>query len=182
MTNQASDSHGFTLPELLVAMLIFTIIVGAIYNVFDLHNRMAARQEETTSMQQELLAAMSQMTYDLRMCGLSHANNAFTYATATEFHCWIGDREIAYQINNNTLRYHNDMTKNGTYQPAAENIGALQFSYFAENGTQIVNPQANRGAIRAVEINATAISSPQRAALQISNRTMSTRIVVRNVR
>lgn len=181
----SSTSRGFTLPELLVAMFIFTIIIAAIYNVFDLHNRMAARQEETTSMQQELLAAMSQMTYDLRMCGFSTSNDprvAFTRATNTEIQCWIGGREIAYQINDNTLRYHHDMTEGGGYQPAAENIGDLQFSYFTENGTQIANPNANLAAIRSIEISATATSSPRRAGLQIGNRTMSTRVHVRNVR
>lgn len=66
MNNQ---EKGFTLVELLVTMAIMGLIVAGIYNLFDVHNRMAAKQEETTLMQQELLSLMVMMSDELRMCG-----------------------------------------------------------------------------------------------------------------
>jgi prepilin-type N-terminal cleavage/methylation domain-containing protein len=65
------DQSGLTLVELLVAIVMFSIIVTGIYNVFRVHNLMAAKQEETTLMQQELLSTMVQISEDLRMCGYS---------------------------------------------------------------------------------------------------------------
>jgi prepilin-type N-terminal cleavage/methylation domain-containing protein len=60
-----------TLPELLVAMAISAVIVSAAFALFKVHHAMALKQDETTLMQQELGAAMTQMTEELRMCGYS---------------------------------------------------------------------------------------------------------------
>ena len=73
------DQSGLTLVELLVAIVMFSIIVTGVYNVFRVHNFMAAKQEETTLMQQELLSAMVQITEDLRMCGYSPTEGSFGF-------------------------------------------------------------------------------------------------------
>jgi len=62
---------GLTLVETLVAMAISSLIVGAIYSLFQTHHRIAARQSQTTLMQQELLSAISLISEELRMCGFS---------------------------------------------------------------------------------------------------------------
>ncbi|NLV96695.1 MAG: type II secretion system protein [Desulfovibrionales bacterium] len=82
MNNQ---EKGFTLVELLVTMAIMGLIVAGIYNLFDVHNRMAAKQEETTLMQQELLSLMVMMSDELRMCGFTanaSAKDAKTFGFA----------------------------------------------------------------------------------------------------
>lgn len=66
-----SLQSGMTLAELLVAMTISTIIVIAAYAIFRTHHIIAMKQEETTLMQQELLAATAQIAEELRMCGYS---------------------------------------------------------------------------------------------------------------
>lgn len=60
-----------TLPELLVAMAISAVIVTAAFALFGAHHATALKQDETTLMQQELVAAMTQMAEELRMCGYS---------------------------------------------------------------------------------------------------------------
>lgn len=60
-----------TLVEILVAMTMAGVITAAIATLFQVHHRMAMKQEETTLMQQELLAATSQIADELRMCGYS---------------------------------------------------------------------------------------------------------------
>lgn len=60
-----------TLIEILVATAIAGVITAAITTLFQVHHRMAMKQEETTLMQQELLAATSQIAEELRMCGYS---------------------------------------------------------------------------------------------------------------
>lgn len=67
------------------------------------------------------------------------------------------------------------------WQPAAINIGELRFVYFDADGNQIANPSANLDSIRIVEITATAVPSQARAGLGIGNRTMTTRILCRNL-
>ena len=68
---------GLTIAELLVAMVVSAIIIGAAYALFRTHHRMAIRQEESTLMQQELLAATTQIADELRMCGYSPSGGSF---------------------------------------------------------------------------------------------------------
>lgn len=71
MDDPSRNQAGMTLIETLVAMTITGLIITAIYSLFQVHYRMAIKQEETTLMQQELLAATSLIAEELRMCGYS---------------------------------------------------------------------------------------------------------------
>jgi prepilin-type N-terminal cleavage/methylation domain-containing protein len=62
---------GMTLVETLVAMTISGLIVSAVYSLFQTHHRIAARQSQTTLMQQELHSAAALISEELRMCGFS---------------------------------------------------------------------------------------------------------------
>jgi len=66
-----SNQSGMTLIELLVTMAVSTMLITAIYSLFQTHHHIVLRQEETTLMQQELLSATSQIAEELRMCGYS---------------------------------------------------------------------------------------------------------------
>jgi len=83
MTNvfqKLRGQSGMTLIELLVAMAISALILGAIFALFQTHQRMAIRQSQTALMQQELLSAISLITDELRMCGFSaHAAPSFGF-------------------------------------------------------------------------------------------------------
>ncbi len=66
-----SGQSGMTLVETLVAMALSGLVVGAVYSLFQTHHRIAARQSQTSLMQQELLSAISLISEELRMCGYS---------------------------------------------------------------------------------------------------------------
>ena len=73
--------RGMTLVEILVAMAISSLVISAIYSLFQVHHRIAIKQEETTLMQQELLSATTQIADELRMCGYSaHGADGFGFA------------------------------------------------------------------------------------------------------
>lgn len=187
----ATRQSGMTLPELLISIVIVSIIVTGIYNLFRAHNLMAARQEETTRMQQDLLSAIFQISDDLRMCGYSNtgANLGFnaTATNATSVYCakdptGLGNNtEIGYRYNaaNSEIEYLISATN--TWEPVAEDISELSFVYFDSDGNNFIPINSNIGNIRYVEITATAIASPERTALNIGNRTMTTRVYCRNM-
>ena len=188
------NQSGMTLVEILVAMVMMGIIITGIYNLFRVHNLMAAKQEETTMMQQELLSAMADMTEELRMCGFKPMGNGFFGFNAsgtnqTSVYCTRG-----LSINNNStdiIAYTRNSTNNDLlvyissddeWVAAASNISDLNFIYFNEDGLEISNPTAATvGQIRMIEINATAIPSPERAKLNINSRTMHSRVWLRNM-
>ncbi|WP_084435400.1 PilW family protein [Desulfomicrobium escambiense] len=190
---ERNKEHGMTLVEILVGLVMMGIIVTGIYNLFRVHNLMAAKQEETTMMQQELLTALVDMSEELRMCGfkpMGIGNFGFnaTATNQTSIYCTRGmslnnnsTNIIAYTRNstNHLLVY---MTDDDTWVEAASNISDLRFAYYDANSVEISNPTSgNVDKIRMVEINATATPSPARAALGISNRNMHTRVWLRNM-
>ena len=184
------NQSGMTLVEILVAMAILGVIITGIYNLFRVHNLMAARQEETTLMQQELLSALVQMADDLRMCGYAPDGGPFgfnaTQTNATAVYCTKNatgagnDTQIGYRLDaaNNEIDFF--LNSNATWEATASNIAALNLVYLNNNGT-ILNPATDAANIRYVDITATAIASTERSNLNIGNRTMSTRVYCRNM-
>lgn len=200
-----------TLVELLVAIVMMSIVIAALYNLFRVHNLMAAKQEETTLMQQELLSVMVQMADELRMCGYAPDGGTFgfngTGTTNTSVFCTkdtlnpngVVDNDdnateyAGYRINvesdgtpqaspKNELYEYVPYT-NGTiaWEVVATNIGDLQFTYLDSNGDTIANPATNADSIRTVQITATAVPSARRSELGIGNRTMTTSVLCRNI-
>ena len=64
-----SVKNGFTLLELLVAMLLTVIVSTAIYMVYNSQHKSYTVQEQVSAMQQNLRAAMYFMQRDIRMAG-----------------------------------------------------------------------------------------------------------------
>ena len=63
------SNMGFTIVELLVAMVVALLAMGAIYSTFLNQYRAYRTQEETAEMQQNLRAAMLYMEREIRMAG-----------------------------------------------------------------------------------------------------------------
>jgi len=179
-----------TLVEILVAMVMMGIVLTGLYNLFRVHNLMAAKQEETTVMQQELLSAVVQIAEDLRMCGYtvtSGTSNGFVEiaTNATSVRCTRdpapdGSTQIAYILRpNNTIDWLNASAE---WVTAAENIADLTFVYRDRNGDVIpVNTPEIETDTRFIDITISAAASDERAGLNISNRIMNTRVYCRNM-
>src|SRR5437870_3414376 len=69
--------HGFTLVELLIAMAMSGIVLGAAVNTFITQRRSYALQEQITEMTQVTRAAMELMTQEIRMAGYNPARASF---------------------------------------------------------------------------------------------------------
>lgn len=191
-----TEQSGMTLVEILVTIAILGFIATGIYNIFRVHNIMAARQDETTRMQQELLSIMVMMSDDLRMCGYTPNGGTFgfnaTGTNATAVFCTSDKNGNGVLNANNTnpehLGYRFVGNQIQVFEPqtaawnATSNVFAgLQIRYFNSNATQFVPTAGTIGDIRFVEITATAMASAARANMPIANRTMTTRVYCRNL-
>ncbi|MBW1729721.1 MAG: prepilin-type N-terminal cleavage/methylation domain-containing protein [Deltaproteobacteria bacterium] len=78
---------GFTLVELLVALAISGVVLGAVYSAYSSHQKTYITLSEVSNMEQNLRAAMYYMQTEIRMAGcnpLGTADVGIETATSTE--------------------------------------------------------------------------------------------------
>lgn len=158
---------GFTLVELLVAMVISLVVMGGIYSTYYSQQKSYLAQEQVAAMQQNLRAAMYNIADEIRMAGydatgsnlfglvangsdgrITDANNIyFTLDWDGDGVVDVnGDEQKAFRLNNGNLEKYS--TGAVDWQTVAENIDALNFAYLDEDG----NVTANLSDIRSIEV------------------------------
>jgi len=68
--NHLHSKTGFTLIEMLMALAISSIVMGAIYSVFTITNKNFTTQNVASGVQQSLRSAIGMMSRDIRLAGL----------------------------------------------------------------------------------------------------------------
>jgi len=157
--NQLSNEKGFTLIELMVAVVIALIVMGGTYYAFQFQHRAYITEEKITEMQQNLRAAMLMLERDIRWAGFDptmNANVGFTAAGATGFTFTfladsdgldndsdgtpdeVGELEtVTYDFNDSYGDGDMDIRRStGIVVPVAENIEAIEYWYTLSDGTQ----------------------------------------------
>ena len=136
---------GFTLVELLIAMAISGIVLGAAVNTFLAQRWSYALQEHVTAMTQGTRAALEMVTREVRMAGYNPARTSFDGITYDPTQVQIradlngdGDTADAHE----TIVYaYNPATQqllretDGSSQPIADHIQAFAFDYVDGAGT-----------------------------------------------
>jgi type IV pilus assembly protein PilW len=165
------SSRGFTLTELLIAMVISGIVAGGIYSTFYSQQKSYLAQEQIAAMQQNLRGAMHILGRDIRMAGYNPKSFAtagiqtaqtnsirFTMDITNDAGTGIPDgdtgdpnEDVTYALvdldgDGDTDLGRNDANGGGNHQ-IAENIDALDFVYLDEDG----NPTTIPSKIRAVQ-------------------------------
>jgi len=165
------SNQGFTLTELLVAMIISGVVATGIYSTFYSQQKSYLAQEQIAAMQQNLRGAMHLLGRDIRMAGYDPTGWATTgiqtaQANSIRFTMDITDdagtgtpdgdtgdpnEDITYALvdldgDGDTDLGRNDANGGGNHQ-IAENIDALNFVYLDKDG----NPTATLSDIRAVQ-------------------------------
>lgn len=176
------DDSGFTLIELMLAMLLSVFVLGAIYSVYLNHQKSSTVQNQTAELQQNIRAALYIIERETRMAGYDPTGNAgagITIATNDNFvFTQLADNDLNDNDNDGatdepgellTIDYalydglgDGDLElgrKTGVnYQGVVENIDAIEFLYTLDNGTQSINP-ADPSEVRAVTITVLARAS-----------------------
>jgi len=107
--------HGFTLIELMVAMVIAIVVMAAIFTTFKSQQDSYVIQDQVTRMQQNLRGAMYVMTRDIQMAGYytnfdsGYCNNTDLDADGTDE---LNVRPLIYGVMNNQTV--GDNIKDGT--------------------------------------------------------------------
>ena len=161
------SNQGVTLIELMIAMTIFLLVLGAIYSTFQSQHKSYLMQEEVAAMQQNIRAAMFYMTKEIRMAGCDPTGDAgagivtakansisFTEdirgdADGSDPDGDVGDsnEDITYNLDDSDGDGVDDELDRNN-QTVAQNIDALDFVYLDADG----NTTATLTDIRSVEI------------------------------
>jgi prepilin-type N-terminal cleavage/methylation domain-containing protein len=95
---------GATLIELLVALVICGVVVGAIYRLFVVQTRAYTVQDEVVEIQQTVRSAMEILLRDLRMTGYDDDSAGSTIAIPTPLPV-VADNSITVSYEYNLQRY-----------------------------------------------------------------------------
>ena len=153
MFQNKNNIDGFTLVELLIAMVITGFVMASIYSVYYTQQRSYMTQEQVAAMQQNLRAGMSVMTKDIRMAGFDPVgilpNPAVITADETIFKFYRIDdsgatiETIRYQLFDSGSDSDDDLGRQlntNPQQAIAENIDALNFVYLDGSGVTLATP------------------------------------------
>jgi type IV pilus assembly protein PilW len=105
-------ASGFSLVELLVAMAIGLVVLGAIYSVFTIQNKTFSKQEQIVEMQQNARAAMDMMSREIRMAGYDPTEVNFDSNPSNNF--------SGVTVNASQLQVQADLDGNGAIDTSSE--------------------------------------------------------------
>ena len=172
-------NQGFTMIELLVAMVVALLAMGAIYSTFLNQQKSYVTQQETAAMHQNIRAASFYMEKEIRMAGcdptgsgtpgILSANQTLIRFTEDVTDGAGGDpdgdvtdlnEDITYSLDGNrnlirTINYIDGGGANAVERSVvAQNIDAIDFVYLNNSSppAPIAFPVADPSAIRSVEI------------------------------
>ena len=129
---------GFSLVELLIAIVVSSFMMIAVYVTYTRQQRVYTAQDQVVETQQNLRAALTIMSYELRMAGYDPQRAGFgvTAATASTFAFTSdldedgvldGGESFSYSLNGTDLR------RTSAGAALAENITNLEFCYHLED-------------------------------------------------
>jgi len=145
---------GFTLVELLITLLIFSVASTAIYTSYLTQQKTYIAQSQVTAMQQSIRTGMYHLERELRMAGFDPHNTAkagFLTATANDIEFTADFKKVDGKFNgkidtNEKIRYNlasgdTVLRRNegGGLQALAENIDVIDFVYL-DKDNDVLNP------------------------------------------
>ena len=205
-TRRAISTDGFSLLELLIALAVFSFIVGGIFSNLTQSQTRYQFEQEVAEVQQTARNAADIMEREIKLAGFpiaSYYDSALNWTSANSERVAAGfitlgatnlvfeadlledgivDR-VEYRLNGTTLeRSARDKTAGGgapaaVYQTLATNVTALTFSYLNSSGSATTAPADVRSVGILFNINTTSVDPQNRNRRTI---TVQTRAAVRN--
>ncbi len=110
-------TKAFTLIELMIAMAIFSIILGAIYSVLSMGRTSYYTGDIQIAVQQEARKAMDKMTREIREASSVNLSNNYPFL--------IQASRIKYEVNSGQLQ---KIVEGGSTTVLANDVGNVQFT------------------------------------------------------
>lgn len=143
------NHDGFTLPEMLISAVVFTIVLLAVYLMLMTNQITYARGENKVEIQQNARVAMRRMAREIRMAGYDPSSASTTAIQAANANSitFIADLDgndvsdrITYRLQGNQVIRDSASWGGGAWTPSvsselADSVSALSFAYFDSTDT-----------------------------------------------
>jgi len=161
------NRKGFTIIEMLIAMVISMVVLGSIISVYLMQSKKYDREELLVEMRENIRAGIDMVTRELMNTGYDPTGSAgagvllaednsvrFTMDLDENGSISGANEDVTYALDGTDLQ----LTRNG--QPVAENITAVVFTYYDNTNTQLGTPvTTDLEKIRRVSVKLTAQTS-----------------------
>jgi prepilin-type N-terminal cleavage/methylation domain-containing protein len=158
MPYRGNRQHGFTVIEVMLATVIASVLVTAVYQTFHSQQRSYLMQSGTAAMQQNLRGGMYLMNRELRSAGYNPMKTMTNYVSfVTGFPAPNNQFAINYATDHSIVAFTLDTNGNGVIDPSSNEQIAYRFNTATKtlerfNATQ-ANP-ANKWEVVATNIDA----------------------------
>jgi len=196
--------RGFTLVELLIAMAVGMIVLGATYSLFTIQSKQLGNQDVIAEMQQNARIAMDMVSREVRMAGynptgatpkpgiITAGANSITFTTDITNTAGTGNPDGLTDGPNEYITYDlytsgvvqalgRKSTSSASRQPVVEYVDLLSFTYLDANGTAT----ATLANIREIQITIRTIASKMDPAYPVNGGyrtyTLRARVAPRNL-
>lgn len=134
------SKYGFTLIEMLIALVISGLVLTAIYKAFISNNMIYIRQNKMINMEQNLRSAMNLMSKEIRMAGYTpnaKFSSGINSTSSNKISLTFYDSHkkditnVEYELYNSGSYGKNTLGRivDGSKQPLIPNVNDMQFSY-----------------------------------------------------
>ena len=149
-----AGARGFSLVEMLIAMAVGMVVLGAMYGVFNIQSKTLGNQEEIVAMQQSVRAGMDMMAREIGMAGYNPAEATLVGVTYDTTQLRImadlkGNRDTEDENEDIVYKYYDEnsaypyqikrKTGGGDFQPFVENVKSFTFEYLKGDGSSATN-------------------------------------------
>jgi len=141
-----NKEDGFSLVELLIYMVMFIVVMGALYSVFIGNTKSYSSQENKVEMVQDLRAAMHLLVSDIRMAGLD--------PTGVGGIGFLNDADDKYDTDGNSIHFTMDFDGDG----AIDNSEDINYYLKNSGGVQQIVRRTGDGNEPVVAENMTSFS------------------------
>jgi prepilin-type N-terminal cleavage/methylation domain-containing protein len=135
MIRRRKKEKGFTIIELLVALVIFSMVIGGTYRVFVSQSRAYTVQDRVVENQQSIRSSMEVLLADLRMTGFDSDSLSSNINITTPIIPGMSQVTVDYEFDNTTrysIRYWRD---------AASQTLKRQLTAIKDNGSSVADPE-----------------------------------------
>ena len=136
---EMTNKGGYTIVELLVAIAISGIFMGAIYSAYTSQQRATLGQEQVSAMHRNLRSAMYFIEKEIRMAGCDPTGKAGAGITTASVNTisFTEDGDGDGGLTNITYSLSGSDLVNNDGERIAENIDAINFVYLDKEGTRL---------------------------------------------